>query len=131
MHLDRLVELHAPQLLDQRDRVGRRVLPLAVELLPGVEVCLAVLGHLVGSSPHTTSTPIDRAVPAMIFAAASTSLAFRSFIFFSAICLSWSWVIVPTLSRWGSAEPFSTDNACLISTAAGGLLVTNVNDRSS
>jgi hypothetical protein len=37
---------------------------------------------------QTTSTPIERAVPAMIFAAASMSLAFRSFIFFSAICRS-------------------------------------------
>ena len=33
----------------------------------------------------------------MIFAAASMSLAFRSFIFFSAICRSWSWVIVADL----------------------------------
>ena len=33
--------------------------------------------------------------------------------------------------NWGSAEPFSSDSACLISTAAGGLLVTNVNERSS
>ena len=31
----------------------------------------------------------------------------------------------------GSAEPLSSDSACLISTAAGGLLVMNVNDRSS
>ena len=54
----------------------------AFEPLAGIEVCLPVTGH------QTTSTPIERAVPAMIFAAASTSLAFRSFIFFSAICLS-------------------------------------------
>src|SRR5947208_13229145 len=74
---------------------------------------------------------MDRAVPAMIFAAASMSSALRSFIFFSAIALSWSWVIFATLSRLGSAEPFSSDSACLISTAAGGLLVTNVNERSS
>jgi hypothetical protein len=78
-----------------------------------------------------TSTPIERAVPAMILAAASMSFAFRSFIFFSAICRSWSWVILPTLSRWGSAEPCSSPSACLISTAAGGLLVMNVNERSS
>ena len=51
------------QLLDERDRLGGRVLPLAVEPLLGVEVCLAVMRH------QTTSTPIERAVPAMIFAA--------------------------------------------------------------
>ena len=79
MHLYRLVELHARELLDQRDRLRRRVLALAVVPLLGVLVGLAMFGH------HTTSTPIERAVPAMIFAAASMLLAFKSFIFFSAI----------------------------------------------
>ena len=40
-------------------------------------------------------------------------------------------MILPTLSRCGSAEPFSSDSACLIRIAAGGLLVMNVNERSS
>ena len=40
-------------------------------------------------------------------------------------------MIWATLVRFGSAEPFSSDSACLISTAAGGLLVMNVNERSS
>ena len=69
--------------LTSDDRLGGRVLARAVEALLGVDVCLAVLGHA-----QTTSTPIERAVPAMIFAAASMSLAFRSFIFFSAIARS-------------------------------------------
>jgi hypothetical protein len=52
----------------------------------------------------TTSTPIERAVPAMIFAAASTSLAFRSASLVVAISRSWAWVILPTLLRCGSAR---------------------------
>ena len=42
VHLDRLVELHARELLDQRHRLGGRVLALAVEALLGVVVCLSV-----------------------------------------------------------------------------------------
>ena len=44
----------------------------------------------------------------MIFVAASMSFAFRSCIFFSAISRSWASVILPTLSRCGSAEPLSS-----------------------
>ena len=71
--LDGLVELRALELLDELDRLGGLVLALAVDLRPRLEVVLAVLGH-----HATTSTPIERAVPAMIFAAWSTSCAFRS-----------------------------------------------------
>ena len=39
--------------------------------------------------------------------------------------------ILPTLSRFGSGEPFSSPSASLISTAAGGVLVMNSNERSS
>ena len=67
----------------------------------------------------------------MIFDAWSTSLAFRSGIFVSAIWRTWRWVIVPTFSRLGSPEPFSMPIASLISTAAGGVLVMKVNERSS
>src|SRR5215208_6319544 len=74
---------------------------------------------------------MERAVPAMIFAAWSTSLAFRSGSFFSAIWRTWASVMVPTLVRFGSPEPFSMPMAWRIRTAAGGVLVTNVNERSS
>ena len=40
-------------------------------------------------------------------------------------------MIVPTFTRFGSAEPLSIPSAWRISTAAGGVLVTNVNERSS
>jgi hypothetical protein len=76
-----------------------------------------------------TSTPIDRAVPAMIREAASRSLAFRSGILRSAIWRTWSAVIVPTLSVCGSPEPFSIPANSLIRTAAGGVLVMKVNER--
>ena len=78
-----------------------------------------------------TSTPIERAVPAMIFVAASRSLALRSSSFFSAISRSWAWVILPTLARCGSPEPLSMPIAWRIRTAAGGVLVTKVKERSS
>ena len=67
----------------------------------------------------------------MIFVAGSTSFAFRSGIFCSAIWRTWSLVIVPTLLRFGSPEPLSSPIACLMSTAAGGVFVMKVNERSS
>ena len=59
--LDRLVELGARELLDERDRLGRRVLALAVDAARGPRgaACRDVL-------IDATSTPIERAVPAMI-----------------------------------------------------------------
>src|SRR5215210_5127858 len=74
---------------------------------------------------------MERAVPAMIFAAWSTSWALRSSSFFSAIWRTWASVMVPTFVRFGSPEPFSMPIAWRISTAAGGVLVTKVKERSS
>ena len=51
--------------------------------------------------------------------------------FFSAIARTCSLVIVPTFVRFGSPEPLSMPIAWRISTAAGGVLVMNVNERSS
>src|SRR5881275_3192876 len=59
------------------------------------------------------------------------SRAFRSCSFVSAICRTWARESRPTLLRFGSAEPFSSRSASLISTAAGGVFVMNVNERSS
>src|SRR3954451_13520094 len=124
--LDGLVELRGLRLLEEADRLARRVEPLAVDLLARLDVALAVLGH-----QATTSTPMERAVPAMILAAWSTSWALRSSSFFSAIWRTWASVIVPTFVRFGSPEPFSMPMAWRISTAAGGVLVTKVKERSS
>ncbi len=127
VHLDGLVELGAGGLLDQRDRLGGRVGAVALDLVVLLAVSLAV-GHRIS---YLTSTPIERAVPAMIFEAASRSLALRSGILRSAISRIWSWEIVPTLLTWGSPEPFAILIASLIRTAAGGVLVMKVKERSS
>src|SRR5579884_3495411 len=126
VHLDRLVEFRAGELLQHPHRLRRRVGRLAIDAAPGLDVALAATRH-----QSSTSTPIDRAVPAMIRAAWSTSRAFRSCSFASAIDRTWSRVSRPTLFRFGSAEPFSSRNASLISTAAGGVFVMKVNERSS
>ena len=86
VHLDRLVELRALELLDERDGLGGLVLALAVDLARGPRgSCLPCAAHA------TTSTPIERAVPAMILAAWSTSCALRSGSLRSAISRSCAW----------------------------------------
>src|SRR3954452_14187045 len=72
-----------------------------------------------------------RAVPAMISAAWSTSRAFRSSSFVSAIWRTWSRERRPTFVRFGSAEPLSIRSASLMRTAAGGVFVMNEKERSS
>ena len=75
--------------------------------------------------------PMLRAVPSMILIAPSMSLALRSGILSSAISRTLSRDTLPTFVRFGSPEPFSTPAASRSSTAAGGVLVTKVNERSS
>ena len=67
----------------------------------------------------------------MIFIAASTSFAFRSGIFSSAISRTFAREIVPTLLRFGSPEPYSMLACFLIRIDAGGVLVTNEKERYS
>src|SRR5207244_6007159 len=124
--LDRLVELLVRQRLQQLDHLGRRVQLLAVDRCARLTVGLAVLRHY-----DSTSTPMLRAVPAMMRAACSTSRAFRSGIFVSAIWRTWSRVRRPPFSRLGSGQPFSIRSASLIRAAAGGVAVMNSKDRSS
>ena len=64
VELDGLVELRVRGLLDEAHRLVRQVLALAVDLLAQLEVLAPVASHYA-----TTSTPIERAVPSMIFAA--------------------------------------------------------------
>ena len=121
--LDRLVELLSRQVLEQLDRIGRRIRLLAVDAAPapGGRSCRAPL--LLLPAPRTSRrplrlpecsarpthsappAPIERAVPAMTFRPASTSHAFRSCYFASAIERSCAWVRRPTFSRFGSPEP--------------------------
>src|ERR671919_89779 len=125
VHLDGLVELRSRELLQQPDGLERRVELLAIHARARVAVALAV------AHSRSTSTPIDRAVPATTSIACSTSRAFRSGSFVSAIWRTCSRVRRPTFSRFGSAEPLSRRRASLIRTAAGGVFVMKVNDRSS
>src|SRR5262245_17501965 len=70
-----------------------------------------------------TSIPIDRAVPRTVLTAAARSVQLRSGIFcfaMSSTCLA---VTVPTLLRFGSAEPFARLATFFSSTDAGGVLV--------
>ncbi len=62
----------------------------------------------------------------MILAADSMSLAFRSFIFFSAISRSWARVMLPALVRPVVPEPDVMPAACFRKKLAGGVLVTKV-----
>src|SRR3954471_560777 len=125
VHLDGLVELLFGKALQHADRLCRRVQLLTVDLGARRPIVLAVLTH------RSVSTPIERAVPATTFIACSTSRAFGSGIFVSAIERIWSRVRRPIFSRFGSPEPFSIRRASLIRTAAGGVFVMKSNERSS
>ena len=70
------------------------------------------------------------AVPLIMLIACSTSLAFKSTIFISAISFTCFDDTFPTFVLWGTPEPFSSPDAFSSSTAAGGVFVTNVNDLS-
>jgi len=95
----------------------------AWQALPRVrEFCV---GRLLDRDAHRTSGA------AMIFDAASRSFALRSTIFASAISRTWACVSLPTFVVCGTPEPFATPAAFLMSSAAGGVLRMNVNERSS
>src|SRR6266446_5125878 len=78
-----------------------------------------------------TSRPIDRAVPSIIFIAASVSYALRSLRLVSTMVRSCCRVTRPIFSRFGFGDPFSTPAARLSRFTVGGVLRTNVKDRSS
>ena len=66
-----------------------------------------------------------RAVPSTIFIAPSRLVAFRSFIFVSAIFFTAARLIFPTFSLFGLPEPFSMPASLRMRSAAGGDFVTN------
>ena len=69
--------------------------------------------------------PIERAEPAIICAAASISLAFRSFIFALAISRTCAIVTWPTKSRPGAFEPSVSFVAFFRKNEAGGVFISN------
>src|SRR5690606_9285558 len=82
--LDGRVELRRAGLLRQSDSLGRSVETVCLDLRGGSLVCLGLGSHDYLPQPSTVM-PMERAVPAMIFDAASMSFAFRSACFCSAI----------------------------------------------
>src|SRR3954447_18933294 len=87
VNLDGLVELRRLHPLEPADGLDRRVELLTVDRCARLGVSLAVLRHY-----FSPSAPMLRAVPATTSIACSTSRAFRSSSFVSAIERSWSCV---------------------------------------
>src|ERR1700677_5136522 len=75
--------------------------------------------------------PIERAVPRMLLAAASTVLAFMSGIFWLAMAMICFSVTLPFLSLLGVPDPLSMPAAFSSNTGAGGVLVMKVKLRSA
>src|SRR5262249_12284035 len=129
--VDRLVELRRRALLDDRERVVDGVELGAVDLALGRLLALGQLGLPVvgghGQPIPSTVMPIERAVPATVRTAASRSAPVRSRCLALAISSTWPRVSLPTLSRWGFDEPFSSLSAFLMRTDAGGVFITKVN----
>src|SRR6185436_2583838 len=88
--------------------------------------CFVTLGIFSHDQPSTTSTPMLRALPAIVRTAASRSAAVRSGIFVLAISSACARVSFPTFSLCGVLLPLSTFDAFLINTVAGGVLVMKV-----
>src|SRR5439155_700026 len=124
-HVYRLVELGVRRGLHPLHRVAGRIQLARLQRPHRRAVALTVHAH-----QSSTSSPIERAVPATIFIAASISLAFKSGIFSSAILRTWARVTFPTFCRFEVGLPFSIPASFFRSTAAGGVLVMNVNVRS-
>src|SRR4029434_680329 len=90
--LDGLVELRLGALLDQIHRLLDIVEGVAVDRAVGLGQALSFARH----GPYsTTSKPIERAEPLIMAIAASTLLALRSTIFFSAISRTCFTVTLP------------------------------------
>src|SRR5918998_5651698 len=120
------VELGEGGVLHQRHGLGNRILPCPIHLGHSGPELLASGGH-----QSTTSSPIERAVPAIIRMALSRSAAFRSAILISAIFLTWARVTRPTLVRFGCPLPFSIPASFKRRLGAGGVFVMNVKVRSA
>src|SRR6266571_1948019 len=123
--IHRLVEGRVRRRLHALDRRPRPVQLARPERRDGRPIFLAAHVH-----QSTTSSPIERAVPATIAIAASSELALRSGILISAIFLTWARVTLPTFCRLEVGEPFSIPASFLRSTAAGGVFVMKVKERS-
>src|SRR3546814_9216646 len=102
---------------------GDRVELVAIDLGGNSGRAFSQFGHA-----YTPSTvmPMLRALPATVRTAASRSAAVRSGDLVLAISSACARVSVPTLSRFGRAEPFCTPLAFLIRIVAGGVFMLKV-----
>src|SRR3981081_3805757 len=124
--IHRFGELGSGEFLHQLQRLLHRIVFARSELrLPGLDTLRD--GH---AQTPSTSTPMLRALPAMVRTAASRSAAVRSGCFILAISSSCWREILPTLAVLGVPLPFSIPSALRISTAAGGVFITKVKLRS-
>src|SRR2546423_13016305 len=80
---------------------------------------------------YSTVRPMLRAVPSMVLIADSRFVVFKSGIFVRAISSIFAREIVPTLSLFGRPDPFSTPAAFFRRSAAGGVFVSKVKERSA
>src|SRR5206468_8458920 len=117
-HVHGLVELGVRRGLHPLHGVAGRIELAQLEGPDRRAVVLPVRAH-----QSSTSSPIERAVPATIFIAASISLAFKSGIFSSAILRTWARVTFPTFCRFDVGLPFSLPVSFSRSTGAGGVWV--------
>src|SRR5262249_31519325 len=146
-HLYGLVELCVLDFLKQRhgfiERIGTFLhrCPRLADVLSGfLSHRFYLISHRSGETPGrsscdlenyaVTSMPMLRAVPFTLLMAASSEAAFRSGIFCLAISATCFSVTLPTLSLFGVPDPLAMPAARFKSTAAGGVLVMNVNERS-
>src|SRR5690625_359099 len=114
-NVDAFVEGFTGGGFEQFKGFGGRVVTQAVDLLAACANNFSVCCH--DAPPylfHLMSTPMDQALPATIFMAASMLPAFRSGALTSAISRSCASVSLPILSRLGTAEPFFFLRAFLI-----------------
>src|SRR6185437_17138235 len=123
-NVDRFVEFRRRRLLDERervvDRVRFRVIDLAAHVLHALrQAWRLLLGH--DHCTPSTVTPMLRALPAIVRTAASRSAAVRSGCFVFAISSICARVSLPTLVAFGLLLPWSTCEAFLIGTVAGGV----------
>src|SRR5690625_4595087 len=111
VRLYRFVEPGRCQPADERDSFGAVIQLLAVNFGLKFAVTLASC-HYCG--PPSPLTPSERAVPATIYAAAASAVAFRSVIICRPSSGPCSAVIVPTLPWLGTPDPVPMPAACLV-----------------
>src|SRR6185437_211244 len=106
-----LIELRGGAGLHQLHGLFDRILLGDINAFGGLLKTLGDVGH---GSYSRTWMPMERADPSIMRIAISTSFAFRSFIFASAIWRTWALVTEPRTSRPGALEPPSTFAAFLM-----------------